>query len=109
MLWTCGASARHIPAQGGELGRGGDRQKTKSMQKHRSSVHRLILLFIKQPRRYGASVASGLPIMSPNPSDIRLSADYHQCQCPHKPSSMPIFYDYSPSIVYARPLAATEL
>ena len=79
-LWTCGASARHIPAQGGGLGSGGDEQNLKSMWPHRSSAHSFVLLLAKEPRCYGASPTSGLPIMSPSASTIRLSADCHQCQ-----------------------------
>jgi hypothetical protein len=82
---------------------------SKSMQTHRSSAHRLELLFIKEPRRYGASLTSKLPNMPPSPSNIRLSADYHQYQYSSKPSSVPIFYNYSPIIAYERPLTATEL
>jgi hypothetical protein len=100
-LWTCGASARHIPAHkaaGSDVAR---QKNSKPMRSHRSSAHRLGLLFIKEPRRYGASLTSGLPTMSPPPSNIRLSADYHQCS--FKPFSVLIFYTYSPTISYRTP------
>jgi hypothetical protein len=92
-LWTCGTFAGYMPAHGGGLARGGDRQNQKSMHAHSISVHRLELLFLKQPRRYGASLSSGIPKMSPFASNIRLSADYHQFQCESKPISVSIFYD----------------
>jgi hypothetical protein len=62
------------------LGRGGETKKNSNpMRSHSSSAHSFELLFIKEPCRYGASLTSGLLIMSPSPSTIRLSADYHQC------------------------------
>jgi hypothetical protein len=45
----------------------------------------------------------------PSPTNIRLSAGYHQGQCSPKPFSVPIFYNYSPTITSERPLTASEL
>jgi hypothetical protein len=97
---TVSMCANNIPAQGGGLGRGGDEQILKSMWPHRSSAHSFDLLLIKEPRCYGASPTSGLPTISPNPSAIRLRADYHQCKCSCKPRSVLIFYYYSPTIAF---------